>query len=118
MSVSLRAVVIYGGWATLIALIALAASQAPLGTPLFFVFAAVPCVVYALLWRHLITAPAPETGTWFPLPRLLKIALLLATVSQRPGRQRDQVEHRSHREHVPRIADQQRNEEHDAHERR
>ena len=84
MSVSLRAVVIYGGWATLIALIALAASQAPLGTPLFFVFAAVPCVVYALLWRHLITAPAPETGTWFPLPRLLKIALLLALAFRIP----------------------------------
>src|SRR3990170_2111755 len=49
-----RHIIIRGGAATLAALIALAVSQAPLGSPLFFALTAVPCVVYALLLRHIL----------------------------------------------------------------
>ena len=80
---STRAVVIYGGTATLAALIALAVSQAPLGTPLFFALAAVPCVVYALLWRQIAETPF-EPDSAKRLPGLLIVALLLAVAFRIP----------------------------------
>ena len=83
---SLRAVILRGGAASCAALIALAVSQAPLGSPLFFVLTAVPCVVYALLWLQLVpesSGPgASDPGT--PLPRLLLIALLFAVAFRIP----------------------------------
>ncbi len=82
----LRAVILRGGAASCAALIALAVSQAPLGSPLFFVLTAVPCVVYALLWLQLVpesSGPgASDPGT--PLPRLLLIALLFAVAFRIP----------------------------------
>ena len=71
-----RPLIIRGGVATFLALCALAISQAPLGSPWFFILSGVPCVVYALLWRQLGTA-VPEGVS---VSRLLKIALLLAVV--------------------------------------
>ena len=50
----MRDLIHWGGGATLAALIVLGVSQAPLGSPLFFVLASVPCVVYALLLRRLL----------------------------------------------------------------
>ena len=79
----LRATVIRGGTATLIALTALAVSQAPLGTPVFFALAAVPCVVYALLWRQIVDAPFDRDSA-APLPRLLITALVFAVAFRIP----------------------------------
>ena len=78
-----RHIVIRGGAATLAALIALAVSQAPLGSPGFFALSAVPCVVYALLLRHLLGAQPPEHGGG-RLPQLLIIALVLAAAFRIP----------------------------------
>jgi len=55
----LRVLIPWGGAATLAAIIALALSQATLGSPLFFALTAVPCIVYALLLRDLLGAPIP-----------------------------------------------------------
>jgi hypothetical protein len=82
----------WGGAATVAALAALAITEAPLGTPLFFAFAAVPCVVYGLLLRRLFARDAMreargaedterETGE---LPKLLVTALLLAVAFRVP----------------------------------
>jgi alpha-1,6-mannosyltransferase len=65
-------------------LIALAVSQAPLGTPLFFALAAVPAVVYVLLWRLLVVQPPPEEDSARPLPRLLVTALVFAVAFRIP----------------------------------
>ena len=74
----MRHIIVRGGGATLAALIALAVSQAPLGSPLFFALSAVPCVVYALLLKQLLgPMNAADIGR-APLPRLLVIALVLA----------------------------------------
>jgi hypothetical protein len=67
----------WGGAAVFTALAALAISEAPLGTPLFFAFAAVPCIVYGLVLRRLLTGEAgPE--------QLLRTALLLAVAFRVP----------------------------------
>ena len=76
---SLRVLIRGGGAVILAALVALAITQAPLGSPLFFTLAAVLCVVYGLLVRELL-------GPWAPaapdppgrLPALLVTALILA----------------------------------------
>lgn len=75
-----RSLIIRGGIATLVALSALAISQAPLGSPWFFILASVPCVVYALLWRALGSRGTPGSS----VSRLLKIALLLAVAFRVP----------------------------------
>ena len=74
------------------ALAALAITEAPLGTPLFFALAAVPCVVYGLLLRRLLSRGArgeargahdaefAKSG----LPPLLVTALLLAVAFRVP----------------------------------
>jgi alpha-1,6-mannosyltransferase len=77
----------YGGTATLAALIALAASQVRLGTWWFFAFAAVPCVVYALLLHRLFTTPDLVEAPASPparRARLLTIALLFAVAFRIP----------------------------------
>jgi len=74
-----RRLIITGGSAVLAALIALAASQAPLGSPLFFALAAVPCLVYALLLPRLLDAPATEARD-----RLLTTALIFAVLFRVP----------------------------------
>ena len=104
---ALRVLIHWGGAAVVAALAALAITEAPLGTPLFFVFAAVPCVVYAMLLRRLFTRGAgreargaedaefPEGAEFlespdFPasvdgrLPTLLVTALLLAVAFRVP----------------------------------
>ena len=79
----MRSSILRGGSATLAALVALAATQTPLGSPLFFALAAVPCAVYGLLLRHLFgQSPAEDAGR--PLPRLLVIALLFAVAFRIP----------------------------------
>jgi hypothetical protein len=55
----LRFLVAAGGAAALAAFVALAATQALLGSPLFFALAAIPCVVYGLLLRVLLAPQAP-----------------------------------------------------------
>jgi hypothetical protein len=77
-----RQIIITGGAATLAALIALAVSQAPLGSPLFFALSAVPCAVYVLLMRQVMTRTA-DVGAG-PLPRLLVIALVFAAAFRVP----------------------------------
>jgi len=74
---ALRALILWGGAAVVAALAALAITEAPLGTPLFYAFAAVPCVIYGLLLRRLLRG---EAGT----DRLLWIALLLAVAFRVP----------------------------------
>ena len=80
----MRHLVIRGGIATFAALVALAVSQAPLGSPLFFALTAVPCVVYALLLPHLLRATPAADGATGGLPRLLVIALVLAAAFRVP----------------------------------
>jgi hypothetical protein len=62
VEISLRRLIPYGGAATLIAITALAITQALLGSPLFFALTAVLCAVYALLLRELlgVSGPVPE----------------------------------------------------------
>ena len=74
----MRPIIVRGGAATLAALIALAVSQAPLGSPLFFALSAVPAIVYLLLLRQLFGPMAAADVGADPLPRLLVIALILA----------------------------------------
>jgi hypothetical protein len=99
---ALRVLIHWGGAAVVAALAALAITEAPLGTPLFFAFAAVPCLVYGLLLRRLLAPDAGrearvagrgsraaevaenaeiETGK---LPKLLVTALLLAVAFRVP----------------------------------
>jgi hypothetical protein len=80
----MRPIVVRGGAATLAALIALAVSQAPLGSPLFFALSAVPCVVYALLLRHLLGPMHTADAGRAPLPRLLVIAFVFAAAFRIP----------------------------------
>jgi hypothetical protein len=72
-----RPLILYGGATVVAALVGLAASQAPLGTPLFFALAAVPCVVYALLLQRLFAGEAMP-------PRLLRTALIFAVLFRVP----------------------------------
>lgn len=80
----------YGGAATLASLIALAATQVTLGSFWFFVFAAVPCVVYTLLLRRVFGAGGPPDDRGTPAgggvgrARLLTIALLFAVAFRIP----------------------------------
>jgi hypothetical protein len=81
----LRLLIRAGGVTTLAAFLALAITQATLGSPLFFALAAGPYVVYGLLVRKLLAegdgiAPPGEAS----LPRLLVIALLLAVAFRAP----------------------------------
>jgi alpha-1,6-mannosyltransferase len=62
--------ILWGGALVFAALVTLALTEAPLGTPLFFACAAVPCAVYGLLLRRLLRGE--DAG------RLLVTALLLA----------------------------------------
>jgi len=86
----LSSLIRYGGAATLAALIALAATQVTLGSVWFFVFAAVPSVVYGLLLRRLFAAGGPpddpraHEGAGVPRARLLTIALLFAVAFRIP----------------------------------
>jgi hypothetical protein len=73
----LRGLINWGGTAAFAALAALAITEAPLGTPLFFAFAAVLCAVYGLLLRRLLRG---ETGP----ESLLRTALLLAIAFRVP----------------------------------
>lgn len=75
-----------GGAATLAAFTALAATQASLGSPLFFALAIVPYIVYGLLVRELLAdgAVAAAEAPGGRLPRLLVAALLLAAAFRLP----------------------------------
>ena len=76
----MRVLIHWGGGAVLAALVALEITEATLGSPLFFALAAVPCVVYGLLLRRLLAAPAmqPAGDRTAASSRLLVTALLLA----------------------------------------
>jgi alpha-1,6-mannosyltransferase len=74
-----RRLIAYGGGAALLAFVTLAVTQAPLGTPLFFACAAVPCAVYALLLFQLLGESSPV-----PNRRLLIAAMLLAVAFRVP----------------------------------
>ena len=83
----MRVLIIRGGAATVAALVALAVSQAPLGSPLFFALASVPCVVYALLLRRLLTGEPLEASEPADAPgrmRLFTIAVLMAVAFRVP----------------------------------
>ena len=72
-----------GGGAVLAAMITLAVSQVPLGSPWFFVLAGVPCVVYAMLWRAVVDTHQ-DAAPGAPLPPLLIMALVLAVAFRVP----------------------------------
>jgi GPI-GlcNAc transferase complex PIG-U subunit len=73
----LRGLIYWGGAASVAALAALAITEAPLGTPLFYAFAAVPATFYGLLLRRLLRG---EVGP----DDLLRVALLLAVACRVP----------------------------------
>jgi alpha-1,6-mannosyltransferase len=77
----LRHLIHWGGAAVIAALAALALTEAPLGTPLFFLFAAVPAIVYGLLLRQFFTRGVPPDADG---SRLLLTALLLAAAFRVP----------------------------------
>ena len=79
-----RHIIVSGGSATLAALIALAVSQAPLGSPLFFALSAVPAIVYVLLLKQLFGPLQGADAGRSPLPKLLVIALALAAAFRVP----------------------------------
>jgi hypothetical protein len=83
---ALRALIHWGGTAIVAALAALAITEAPLGTPLFFALTAVPCVVYGLLLRRLLATGghAEDAAAAGRLPKLLLTALLLAVAFRVP----------------------------------
>ena len=90
MDTRLPLLILGGGAATLAALVALTVSQAPLGSPLFFTLAAVPCIVYAFLLRRLLAGPTPvqpgsdsSRGVLIDPGRRLLIAALLLSVAFR-----------------------------------
>jgi alpha-1,6-mannosyltransferase len=74
----LRILVLGGGSAALAAFIALAVTQAPLGSPLFFGIVAIPCIVYALVARRLLSIHEPG------LSGLLIVALAFAAAFRAP----------------------------------
>jgi alpha-1,6-mannosyltransferase len=83
----LRPLIRGGGAATLAAFVALALTQASLGSPLFFVLSAVPCVVYALLLRRLLAGPAsaePQSEGPESNRRLWTLALVFAVAFRIP----------------------------------
>jgi alpha-1,6-mannosyltransferase len=82
----LRFLIRGGGAATLAAFVALAVTQASLGSPLFFSISAVPCVVYALLLLRLLRslAPAEPDHAEVSNRRLLTLALLFAVAFRVP----------------------------------
>jgi hypothetical protein len=95
-----RVLIFRGGGATVAALIALAVSQAPLGSPLFFALASVPCVVYALLLHRLLVAAPPETpsrsvasdnGRLFTIAVLMAVAFRVPLAVPRVGADNDMV---------------------------
>lgn len=73
-----------GGAATLAAFVALALTQATLGSPLFFALAVIPCVVYALLLRMLLAGPADTDPGPDANRRLLVLALVFAAAFRLP----------------------------------
>jgi alpha-1,6-mannosyltransferase len=83
----LRFLIRGGGAATLVAFLALAGTQASLGSPLFFSISAVPCVVYTLLMLRLLgqSAPAePGAAESASNRRLLTLALVFAVAFRLP----------------------------------
>jgi len=95
-----RVLILRGGGATVAALIVLAVSQAPLGSPLFFALASVPCVVYALLLQRLLVAAPPETpsrsvgsdnGRLFTIAVLMAVAFRVPLAVPRVGADNDMV---------------------------
>ena len=79
-------IISWGGAASLAAFLALAATQANLGSPLFFALSAIPFVVYGFLVRDLLSRDASARPDESParLPRLLIVALLFATAFRLP----------------------------------
>jgi alpha-1,6-mannosyltransferase len=81
----LRLLIYGGGAAVLAALIALAVTQASLGSPVFFSLAAVLCAIYALLVPALLGNSVPDApADRGRLPPLLITALLFAVAFRLP----------------------------------
>ena len=79
MGAFLSRLIPYGGAAVFLAFVALAVSQAPLGSPGFFACTSVACIVYALLLVELLGGSIPPSNR-----RLLVAALLLAVGFRMP----------------------------------
>jgi hypothetical protein len=91
---AVRVLIHWGGGATLAALIALAVSQAPLGSPLFFALALVPCVVYGLLLRSLLgdaVPSGPDAARLFVVALALGAAFRIPLAAPRVGADNDMV---------------------------
>jgi alpha-1,6-mannosyltransferase len=81
----LTRLVVIGGLCSAAAYAALAISQAPLGSPVFFAIVSVPCIVYALLvWRLASDVERPTHDSRSPRARLFVTALLLAAAFRAP----------------------------------
>ncbi|HEY3886326.1 MAG TPA: hypothetical protein VGL62_14020 [Vicinamibacterales bacterium] len=82
----MKRLVVFGGACSLAAYVALALSQAPLGSPLFFAIVAVPCVVYTLVVRGLLApaASTPSSPSALRQRRVFLAALLLALAFRAP----------------------------------
>jgi hypothetical protein len=83
--------VLLGGGAMLAAFAGLAISQAPLGTPSFYAFAAVPCVVYALVLRRVLEERTDAPGWMLPAALLLAVAFRVPPTAAPVGADNDMV---------------------------
>ena len=73
----MRSLILVGGAAVVAAMTALAVSQAPLGTPVFFALASVPCLAYGLLLPRILAGTDAPAG-------LLRVALVFAVLFRLP----------------------------------
>jgi hypothetical protein len=80
----LRILVLAGGSAAFAAFTALAVTQAPLGSPLFFAIVAVPSVVYALLARRLLSPTFARRASVSESRSLLIVALAFSAAFRAP----------------------------------
>src|SRR5690242_15844040 len=69
----------------------LAISRAPLGTPSFYAFAAVPCVVYALVLRRVLEERTDAPGWVLPAALLLAVAFRVPPTAAPVGADNDMV---------------------------
>jgi hypothetical protein len=83
--------IILCGIASLAAYLALAFTQASLGSPLFFGIMAVPCVAYALITRVVFTRRIPSTSSTYIVALLFAIAFRLPLVVPPVSRMSDMV---------------------------
>ena len=87
----MRVLILTGGAAMLAAFAGLAILRAPLGTPLFYVFAGVPCIVYALVLRRVLDERTDAASWVLPAALLFAVAFRVPLALAPVGADNDMV---------------------------